>query len=610
MSFGIIEKIIMQKNKEKTLMGIVKNILLVMGFSYEICKMRIISIFIIALLSGISAINVTLFYKYALEAFEHNNPLLFLLITILVYLLVHLFNITIRGVFNNVKFPIWDIKIKNGILKKLYVKYISIDLTDINNSEFYDKYIRALEEADQRSVQILNTIQTFFINLFSSLGILSVIAILNPVLIIFSVIPVVSSLLINIKITKERYDYEMSLTLEKRKLDYIKRIFLIPQFREEIRTNNYNNLFLNKYINSNNTIIKIVKDKMPSIIRKSVFGANLFSLINYGLPAIFLGIQVLNHVISIGEFSTFLIGTANLSSSIFYMVILVPQMIEHSLFIDNLREVLEYRSPMEETKGSKDIVKGESHAISLDNVSFRYHSSANNIIKNVSLNINKGEKIAFVGKNGAGKSTLVKLILRLYDPQEGNLYFDNENYRNLNVDSLRNEIAVVYQDFQTFAFSIGENVLTREIKDNKDESDIWEALKKSGLSSKIEKLPDKLNTPLTNEFEENGINLSGGENQKLAIAKAIYKDAGVFIMDEPSSSLDPISEHEMYERMFDICKDKTLILISHKLYSTKMVDKIYYMENGEILECGNHQELMELNGRYAELYNTQAEQYR
>lgn len=601
----------MQKEKAKTsFASIVKNISFVIGYSYNNCKMRVISIYIIALFSGINAANVALFYKYAIESFGHDNPLLFLLITISIYLLLHLFNTIIGSIFINVKFPIWDLKIKNGISKTLYDKYISIDLSDINNSEFYNKYIRALNEADQRSVQVLNILQYFLSNLFSALGILSVIAILNPVLIIFSILPVISSFFINMKITKERYHYEMSLTQENRKIDYIKRIFSLPQFREEIRTHDYNELLFNKYSYSNDEIINTIKTKMPSIINKSVFGANLFSLINYGVPAVYLGWQVLNKLISIGDFSTLLIGTANLSSSIFYMVTLAPQMAQHSLFINNLREILDYKSSMQSTDESKTIQKNKSHSIVLNNVSFKYNSSADDILKNISLRINKGEKIALVGENGAGKSTLVKLILRLYDPQSGELYFDDENYKSLDVDSLRNEIAIVYQHFQSFAFSIGENVLTRELKGNEDEHDVWEALKGSGLYSKIDNLPDKLHTPLTNEFEENGTNLSGGESQKLAISKAIHKDAGVIIMDEPSSSLDPLSEHEMYLRMFNMCKDKTLILISHRLYSTKMVDKIYYMENGSIVESGSHEELIKLNGKYASLYNIQAEQYR
>lgn len=234
----------MQKKKD-SFTTVVKNISFVIGYSFINCKMRVISIFIIALFSGINAANVALFYKYAIESLERDNPFLFLSIAISIYLLIHLSNIVVNSIFTNVKFPIWDLKIKNGISKKLYDKYISIDLFDMNNSEFYDKYVRALSEAEQRSVQVLNTFQYFLSNLFSTLGVLTVVAMLNPVLIIFSIVPVVSSFFINMKITKERYNYEMSLTQENRKNDYIKRIFSLPQYREEIRTNDYNELLFN-----------------------------------------------------------------------------------------------------------------------------------------------------------------------------------------------------------------------------------------------------------------------------------------------------------------------------------------------------------------------------
>ncbi len=203
----------MQKETKKmSFTKIIKNILFVIGYSYKNCKMRVISIFILALFSGINSVNVTLFYKFALESFEHNNPIVFLLITILIYLSIHLSNIIINNIFTNIKFPIWDLKIKNEISRTLYEKYSSIDLRDINDSEFYNRYIRALNEADQRSVQVLNSLQYFLTNLFSVFGVLSVVAILNPVLIIFSIIPVISSFFINMKITKERYNYDISLT--------------------------------------------------------------------------------------------------------------------------------------------------------------------------------------------------------------------------------------------------------------------------------------------------------------------------------------------------------------------------------------------------------------
>ena len=280
------------------------------------------------------------------------------------------------------------------------------------------------------------------------------------------------------------------------------------------------------------------------------------------------------------------------------------------MFIDNLREVLDYKTSME-SEGKAQAIKDPKdwHSITLEHVSFRYRSCSTDVLRDVSFTIHKGEKIALVGENGAGKSTLVKLLLRLYDPQSGSLFLDGVNYKQLDLRSLRQTISVVYQDFQSLAFSIGENVAARESQES-EEKRIWEALKRSGLYTKVKALPEKLNTPLTNEFEETGISLSGGESQKLAIARALYRESGVLIMDEPSSSLDPVAEQEMYRQMYEQGKEKTLIFISHRLFSTKMADRIFYLENGVIVESGNHEELMKLGGKYAHMYNTQAQQYR
>ena len=585
------------------------NIAYILRQGYRFSPKRVISIFVIALFQGISAMNVVLFYKYAMEALGKDSPLSMLVITVTIYLLLHLVNIAVNG-FYNARFPVWNMKIKNGISKLLYKKYKTIDLIDIDSPEFYNKYIRALNEADNRAIEVCNTVQYFFSNLLSFTGIASVIITLDPILMFFAVLPVISSSLINLQITKERYQLDISTTATKRKLDYIQRVFLLPQYREELKTSKYHQLLIHKFEATNAENKEIIEHGMPSIVKKSVIGANLFSLMNYGLPIVYLGWLILSNRISIGEFSALLIGTANLSSSIFYMVILIPQLVQHSLFIDNLRVIMNYEPSIEKETNTKQVQQANDHAITVEKVSFRYHSDSEYVLKDISLSIGRGEKIALVGENGAGKSTLVKLLLRLYDPEKGILYFDDDKYQELGVTSLRDAISVVYQKIQPLALTIGENVLEREVENSIDEERVRTALQRSGLCEKVSTLSEKIYTPLTREFEENGIELSGGESQKLAIAKAICKDAGVIIMDEPTSSLDPLSEQEMYQRMIEMCEGKTLVLISHRLYSTKMVDRIYYMEKGMIVERGSHEELMQYNGKYAHMYRVQASQYR
>ena len=214
-----------------------------------------------------------------------------------------------------------------------------------------------------------------------------------------------------------------------------------------------------------------------------------------------------------------------------------------------------------------------------------------------------------MGENGAGKTTLIKLIEGLYRPTAGSILIDKTPIETFDGKSLRGSIATVMQKPVHYSFTIAENILLREVKNDTDRRRVQEVLEESGLWERVSHLPKGMDSVLGKEFDEEGIELSGGESQKLAIARALYEDAGVLILDEPANSLDPLAEAEMYERMFAAGKDRTLILISHRLYSTRKADHICYIENGKIAEEGTHEELMKANGKYAAMYHLQASLY-
>lgn len=246
--------------------------------------------------------------------------------------------------------------------------------------------------------------------------------------------------------------------------------------------------------------------------------------------------------------------------------------------------------------------------ITFRNVTFTYNGESKPSLKNINLTISPFEKIAIVGYNGAGKSTLIKLLLRLYDISEGEILLGDTNIKEFDTNSYRKDFGVVFQDFQIFAATLGENV-AMDCTQEEDKKKILKSLYKSNFGESIEKLTLSLDTPLTKEFQQTGVNLSGGEGQKVAIARVFFKSCKYAIMDEPSSALDPISEYKLNQNMIEISKDKTVIFISHRLSTTVMADRIYMLENGEIIEEGSHQELMNLNGKYAEMFNKQAEKY-
>ena len=258
------------------------------------------------------------------------------------------------------------------------------------------------------------------------------------------------------------------------------------------------------------------------------------------------------------------------------------------------------------------IKSGEKHptptTLELKNISFSYEGSDKKVLNNVSITVRPGEKIALVGHNGAGKSTLVKLILRLYDPTEGEISLDGDNIKQLKLKEYRDMFATVFQDCKPVALSVKENVVMGPASDIDDEK-VIEALKKADVYEKICTLPEGINTPLTKEFYEHGAVFSGGESQKLSLAHAFYKNSPFIVLDEPTSAMDPIAEYKMYERMAQASENKGVIFISHRLSSAVVADRIYMLENGEVIESGSHRELMMLDGKYADMFRKQAENY-
>ena len=287
----------------------------------------------------------------------------------------------------------------------------------------------------------------------------------------------------------------------------------------------------------------------------------------------------------------------------------MSEFIENGLYVENLKTFFDYESKITENENGI-VPENKPHRLMLKNVSFTYEGQKKPVLKNISLDIPEGQKVAFVGHNGAGKSTLVKLLMRLYDVTEGEILLDGINIKDYKLSDYRHSFGTIFQDFKIFATDIEENVLLHPAENDADRELAYNAVVDSGLKNKLDTLEKGMKTQLTREFDDEGTILSGGEFQKIAVARVFAKQSSIAILDEPSSALDPISEYEMFENMMKACADKTVMFISHRLSSAVMADKIYLLEQGEIIEQGTHAELMAQNGKYAEMFNMQAEQYR
>ena len=319
--------------------------------------------------------------------------------------------------------------------------------------------------------------------------------------------------------------------------------------------------------------------------------------------ALFMGYKaIVTKEISLGDFAATFNGANAVSRCVFDLTSwFAINLRENALYVEKFRKFMAAKEKI--ISGDVKTVFENPPVIKLENVSFTYPGNDKPTLKNINLEIKPYQKIALVGYNGAGKTTLTNLLLRLYDVTEGKITVDGTDIKEWDIPSYHQNFAAVFQDFSLFGATVGENVA---MNDSPDKKRVLSALKESSFNKELKNGTD---TILLREFDDSGLSLSGGEGQKVAVARAFYKKCPFAILDEPSANLDPVSEYALNDAMSRAAADKTVIFISHRLSTTVMADVIYMLENGEIVESGSHDELMALGGKYAYMFNLQAEKY-
>jgi ABC-type multidrug transport system fused ATPase/permease subunit len=312
----------------------------------------------------------------------------------------------------------------------------------------------------------------------------------------------------------------------------------------------------------------------------------------------------------IGDYTLYTGALLSVSTCISALITTSAHIYEGTLFIDNLMQFLNEPQSVCDPTTPKQLPKRVGHTLELRDVSFRYPGSDKNVISHVNLKINAGERVVLVGLNGAGKTTLIKLITRLYDPTEGEILLDGVNIKEYPLADLYSMFGIIFQDFGKYSATVEENIRYGDLRKPHVEGDVQYAASQSAAAEYIEALTDGYNTPLTRVFEMNGTELSGGQWQKLAIARAFYADSDFLILDEPTAALDPLAEQEIYNQFAKLGENKTTIFVSHRLSSATTADQIIVLKNGELIENGVHSELMALKGDYYTLFTTQAERYK
>lgn len=546
---------------------------------------------------------------YVLEAAEFNYP--FKRVATFILLLA-------AGITIGMVFTVWvgnyiaereKPKIRRKIKMMLYEKAKELDLSCYDNPEFYNEQVLAISEVDKqidRGIQFVqNTLSG--ITVFISTGIYFFMR--DKVSIIFAVLSFVLAFVFNQMYNKMNFLVIVEGNPFTRKRDYIKRIFYLNDYAKEIRLNpDVSKILFRNFEEANDEVYQVEKKYTKrkfwlGFLRRYVSNS-LFSDVFYISYLVFQA--AVRGTLSFSTVAILYNSFGSLKNGMKIFTDVYPFASETSLYVNKIRKFLEYEPKI--VSEEKRIPAEAAKEIELRDVSFSYNDKTNMLLENINICIKPGEKIALVGYNGAGKTTLVKLLMRLYDVNSGVILADGIDIRKYDVEKYRNTIGTVFQDFQIFAGNIKENVLL-DIEDCGKEKDITQALSDSGLLKRVSRMPQGLDTELTTEFAEDGINLSGGESQKLAIARVFYKNAGLMILDEPSSALDPIAEYQLNHAMLSATMDKTVIFISHRLSTTRIADRIIMLENGKIVEQGSHEELLNMNGKYAQMWKVQAGAY-
>ncbi len=504
--------------------------------------------------------------------------------------------------------PKADLKLHRGMQSELYQKALTLDQSCYDDPEFYNDFIWAIRESDSRTVRMMVDLSIFINRVLATAVILIFLAAIDWIILVAVLASVVAIFFLRMAFNKMNLERDEKLNPIWRKKDYIKRLFYLAKHAKELRQGQIGEVLQNDYADA----VQAEQDCIKSYLPKHYLLSFLWSLVENTLIDLFSTVYLIFRYatdpdLSFGDFMVGINATGQLHWQMNQIVEYFNRFHEHSIYVDKFRRFMDYKATV--TGGSE--VPEALQTVELKDVTFAYpfgDAKEKQILKHLSLTIHKGEKVAFVGYNGAGKTTLTKLLMRLYDPTEGQILYNGKNIQDYDLAAYREHIGAVFQDYQIFSATLGENVMGREITDADTET-ILQALESASFTEKLKTLPKGIHTPLTREFDPDGVELSGGESQKVAIARVFARPLDLMIMDEPSSALDPIAEYELNHSITEDAKEKTVIFISHRLSTTRMADRIYLFENGEIIEEGNHASLMAQNGKYAHMYQVQAEKY-
>lgn len=549
-------------------------------------------------------INNIYFIRTITNQVQAKDPFNRMIATLLAFALLNAAYMILNNVFHSFFIPIAKIRLAKNIQEALLQKAVSIRVSSFDDPQFYDGYILSMTVMDKKVFAVLETFAELLKSAMTALLTLRLIFIIDPFCLGLVILSLIVSALGGGKLNGLLFRRKSEMMVYRRKMDYTDRLFYLGDYAKEIRVNQIAGMLIEDYKKAVRDIRRVIAKYSAPI----VLFAHLEDISTLFFDVIYVTSLVLRLVlkglITVGDFVSMINSAWTLSNNIRAIAKQVNELNDHSIYIGRYRTFL---SATDEPDPGDKLLEGSAPHIRFHDVQFCYPNEEKDVLNGVTFGVKPHEKIALVGYNGSGKSTLVKLLLRLYEPRQGGIDVDGFDAKAYSLNSYRAGFGAVFQDYNLYEVSLAENIAMEEA-DEPQYGRVRDAISAVRLFAGNGP-EDALFRHVGKEFDENGSMLSGGESQKIAIARVIYSSRDIIVLDEPSAALDPESEYYFNKLITEKLAFKTVIIISHRLSTTRMMDKVFMMEKGKIIESGTHNELMELKGKYAQMYKVQALRY-